>query len=93
MVFLILPDIATNITSNIKPLQLIHATFSIQEMKPYWEGILLILELCLCTPYSFATLECSFSHMKLVKTTTHSQLSSDSLNSILHTRMTGPTIP
>ena len=37
------------VLSNIKPLELIHAIFSIQETKPQWKGILLILELCLCT--------------------------------------------
>ena len=61
-------------------------------MKPQWKGILLILEFCLCTPYSNPTLERFFKHMKLVKTTARSRLSSDSLNSILRVRVTGPTL-
>ena len=56
------------VLSSIKPLELIHTIFSIQETKPQWKGIFLILELCLLTPYSNATLERFFSHMKLVKT-------------------------
>ena len=55
----------------------------------------MILELCLWTPYSNATLEHFFSHMKLVKTikaTACFRLSSDSLNSIVRIRMTGPRL-
>ena len=80
------------ILSNIKPLELTYATFSIQETKPQWKGILLILELCHCPPSSNATLECFFSHVKLVKTTAPSGLSCDSLNSIICIRMNGPTL-
>ena len=32
-----------------------------------WKGVMLIIELCLCVPFSNATLERFFSHMKLVK--------------------------
>ena len=34
----------------------------------HWKDIMLLLELCLCTPFSNATLERFFSHLKVVKT-------------------------
>ena len=36
-------------------------------VKTDWKGLMLIIELCLCVPFSNATLERFFSHMKLVK--------------------------
>ena len=36
--------------------------------KESWHDIILLVELCLCTPFSNATLERNFSHLKLVKT-------------------------
>ena len=52
-------------------------------------NIILLLELCLCTPLSNATLERFFSHLKVVKTQLRSELSAKTLNSITRIRMKG----
>ena len=57
--------------------------------KSQWNGILLIIELCLCAPYSNATLERYFSHMNIIKSDIRNRLSSKSLNSVLAIRMSG----
>ena len=44
----------------------------------------LIIEICLCAPFSNASLERLFSKMNLIKTTLCNHLKNDSLNSILH---------
>ena len=55
----------------------------------HWKDIMLLLELFLCTPFSNATLERFFSHLKVVKTQLRSKLSAESLNSIMRIRMKG----
>ena len=57
-----------------------------------WYDIMILIELCLCTPFSNATLERFFSHFKLVKTELRSRLSSESLNSLMRIRMKGLSI-
>ena len=54
-----------------------------------WEDIMLLLELCLCSLFSNATLERFFSHLKVVKTQLRSKLSTECLNSIMRIRMKG----
>ena len=44
----------------------------------YWKDIMLLLELCLCSPFSNATLEIFFSCLKVVKTQLRSKLSTES---------------
>ena len=56
-----------------------------------WKGVMLIIELCLCVPFSDATLERFFSHMKLVKNEKRNRLSQKSLNSALTVCMAGIT--
>ena len=51
--------------------------------KESWYDIILLVELCLSTPLSNATLERFFSYLKVVKTEIRSRLSSESLNSIM----------
>ena len=46
--------------------------------KGFWHDIILLVELCLCTPFSNVTLERIFSHLKVVKTEIRSRLSSES---------------
>ena len=53
---------------------------------------MLIIELCLCVPFSNATLERFFSHMKLVKNEKRNRLSQKSLNSAITVRMAGITL-
>ena len=57
------------------------------EDKPEWRGIALLIEICLCTPCSNATLERFFSQLKIVKTEQRTALSSSSLNSILRIKL------
>ena len=61
-------------------------------VKTDWKGVMLILELCLCVPFSNATLEHFFSHMKLVKNEKRNRLLQKSLNSALTVRMAGITL-
>ena len=44
---------------------------------------MILIKLCLCTPFSNATLERFFSHLKVVKTELRSSLSSESLNFLM----------
>ena len=55
--------------------------------KPEWHGIGLVIEICLCTPCSNATLERFFNQLKIVKTDQRTALSSSSLNSILRIKL------
>ena len=57
--------------------------------EPNWRGISLIIRICLCAPFSNASLERFFSHMNIVKTETRNRLSQKSLNAILAIRMFG----
>ena len=50
-----------------EPMKLWSKLFIIGKNKEHWKDMLL-LELCLCTPFSNATLERFFSHFKVVKT-------------------------
>ena len=51
-------------------------------------GALILSELCLCAPFSNASLKRFFSHMNIIKTNIRSKLSSKSLNLTLRIRMT-----
>ena len=57
-----------------------------------WHDIMILIELCLCTPFSNATLERFFSHLKVVKTELRSRISSESLNSLMRICMKGLSI-
>ena len=52
----------------IKPMNLWSKICVENKEKESWHDIILLVELCLCTPFSNATLERNFSHLKLVKT-------------------------
>ena len=60
--------------------------------KESWHDIILLVDLCLCTPLSNATLERLFSHLKVVEAEIRSRLSSESLNSVIRIRMKGLSI-
>ena len=53
----------------------------------YWKGIMLLIKLCLCAPFSNATLERFFSFIKFIKWDRRSRLSLRSLNSNLNIRL------
>ena len=50
----------------------------------FWKPTTMIIEICLCAPFSNVSLERLFSKMNLIKTTLHNRLINDSLNSTLH---------
>ena len=54
-----------------------------------WHDIMLLAEFSLCTPFSNATLERFFSHLKVVKRELRSRLSSETLNSDMRICMKG----
>ena len=57
-----------------------------------YKNILLLTELCLCTPYSHATIEDLFSYMKVVETDWQNRLNDESLESILRIKVSGPSM-
>ena len=61
--------------------------------KESWHDLILLIELCSCTPFSSATLKRFFSCPMVVKTEIRSRLSSESLNSAMRIRMKGLSIP
>ena len=73
-------------TDDINPIDIWSKLVKIN--KSDWHGVLLLSELCLCAPFSNASLERFFSHMNIVKIDIRSKLSSKSLNSMLRIRMT-----
>ena len=75
-------------TDNVNPMDVWAKLAKIGCTKTNWNGAMLVSELCLCAPFSNATLERFFSHMNIVKTDVRSRLSSKSLNSTLRIRMT-----
>ena len=54
-----------------------------------WKHILLIVELVMCAPQSNVVLERFFSQLNYIKTNALASLSSSSLNSLLHIKVTG----
>ena len=72
-----------------EPIKLWSKLLIIGKNNEHWKNIMLLLELCLCTPFSNATLERFFSHLKVVKTQLRSKLSAERLNSIMRIRMKG----
>ena len=72
---------------NVDPIELWHKVLLVSKDKENWLSISLIIEICLCTPSSNATLERFFNHLKVVKTNQRARLSADSLNSILPIKM------
>ena len=60
--------------------------------KKEWYGVCLIIEICLCTPCSNATLERFFSHLKFIKTDQRTALSAGSLNAIMRIKLRGTSI-
>ena len=66
------------------------ARFFLLQMKTFFrKPTTLIIEICLCAPFSIASLERLFSQMNLIKTTLRNRLTEDSLNSILQTNISG----
>ena len=77
---------------NIKPVSLWSKICTLGKDRESWHDIMILIKLCLCTPFSNATLERFFSHLKVVKTELRSRLSSESLDSLMRIRMKGLSI-
>ena len=76
-------------TSNITPIEFWSKIFSLADENIFWKCTKLIIEICLCAPFSNASLERLFSKMNLIKTTLCNSLTNDSLNSILRINISG----
>ena len=74
---------------HIEPMKLWSKLLIIRKNNEHWKNTMLLLELCLCTLFSNATLERFFSHLKVMKTQFRSKLSAESLNSIMRIRIKG----
>ena len=70
-------------------MKLLNKLLIIGKNNEQWENIMVLLELCLCTPFSKANLERFFSHLKVVKTQLRSELMTKCLNFIIRIRMKG----
>ena len=68
---------------NIKPVSLWSKICTLGKDRESWHDIMILIELCLCTPFSNATLERFLSHLKVVKIELRSRLWSESLNSLM----------
>ena len=55
----------------------------------FWKPTTLIIKICLCAPFSTASLDRLFGQMNLIKTTLRNFLTNNSLNSILHVNISG----
>ena len=76
-------------TSNINPIEFWSKILSLADEHIFWKPTTLIIEICLCAPFSNASLERLFSKMNLIKTTLCNCLTNDSLNSILRINISG----
>ena len=76
-------------TSNITPIKFWSKILSLADEHIFWKPTTLIIEICLCAPFSNASLERLFSKMNLIKTTLCNRLTNDSLNSILRINISG----
>ena len=72
------------------PTEIWHKDLLLCKDRPEWRGVshlALVIEICLCTPCSNATLERFFNHLKVVKTDQCLSLSSSILSSILRIKL------
>ena len=76
-------------TSNINPIEFWSKILSLADEHIFWKPTTLIIEICLCAPFSNASLERLFSKMNLIKTTLRNRSTNDSLNSILRINISG----
>ena len=76
-------------TSNINPIKFWSKILSLADEHIFWKPTTLIIEICLCAPFSNVSLERLFSKMNLIKTTLRNRLINDSLNSILRINISG----
>ena len=76
-------------TSNINPIEFWSKILSLADEFFFWKPTILIIEVCLCAPFSNASLERLFSQMNLIKTAPHNRLTNNSLNSILRVNISG----
>ena len=76
-------------TSNINSIKFWSKILSLADGHDFWKPTTLIIEICLCAPFSNASLERLFSKMNLIKTTLRNRLTNNSLKSILRINISG----
>ena len=81
-----------NITE-VEPLDIWTKLKQLKSKEESYSSILLVVELCLCAPYSTAHLERFFNHMKCVKSDIRSSLTQLNLSSLLKIKMLPGEIP
>ena len=74
---------------NVNPIDFWSKILSLKEEHTDWKPASLLIEICLCAPFSNAILERFFSQMNLIKTTLRNRLTNESLNSLLRIRISG----
>ena len=72
---------------HVDQVELWHKILLVGKDKDDWRGVTLVIEICLCTPCSNATLERFFNQLKVVKTDQRTRLSATSLNSCLRVKL------
>ena len=76
-------------TSNINPIKFWSKILSLADDCIFWKLTTLMIEICLCAPFSNASLERLFSKISLIKTTPRNRLTNDTLNSVLRINISG----
>ena len=77
---------------NIDQFELLHKIHLQYKDTNKWSTVKLVIEICLCTPCSNASLERFFNQLKIVKTDQRTTLSDKSLNSILRIKLWGNSV-
>ena len=73
----------------VNPIEFWSKTLSLKEEHADWKPTSLLMEICLCGPFTNTILERFFSQMNLIKTTLRNRLTNESLNSLLRIRISG----
>ena len=73
----------------IEPVKFWSTILSLTKEHANWKPTTLLIEICLCAPFSNAILERFFSQMNLIKTTLRNRLANESLNSNLQICING----
>ena len=88
--------LATNTTKyynvEIIPQTKMWRKIKVGEFTNNYKNILLLIKLCLCTPYSNATIERFFSYMKVVKNDWRNRVSDQNLESLMRIKVCGPSL-
>ena len=73
----------------VNPIDFWSKIVSLKEEHVDWKPASLLIEIFLCVPFTNAILKQFFNQMNLIKTTLQNRLTNESLNSLLHKRISG----